>query len=158
MLTFHVYIVMSEYKQVKIGKLKLKGASSSKHKKSKKKRKHDDGAVAVSDIPSDDDATEHGGWWSIRSFDKLNGGTVALQTCKTSYVYAVDNGTLRLGEKHLEHDEGPVDEEIFTMIRISDAKVAFKSGYGKPYLCIYSENRGFSCVHIGSAGLLFRPC
>ena len=46
-------------------------------------------------------------------------------------MFAVDNGTLKLGESHGDMDNGPKDEEIFTMMKVAENKVAFKSGYGK---------------------------
>ena len=122
---------MSEYKQVKIGKLKLKG-SAVKVKKLKKKRKHDESdQVSKDDIVFDDDAKSHNGWWSMNSFEKLNGGMVSIQTFNNAYIFAVDNGALTLGEDHGETDKGPKEEEIFTMIKVSENKVAFKSGYGR---------------------------
>jgi len=131
---------MSEYSQVKIGKLKLKGSSDGKKSKKKKKRKHGDNNGDTSStttdegrIPADDDAKEHGGWWRIRTFEQLTGGNVALQLHNSSYVFAKDNGTLECGQSHTEEgsDNRPAEEEIFTMIKISSTKVAFKSGYGK---------------------------
>ncbi|XP_057316284.1 protein FRG1-like [Hydractinia symbiolongicarpus] len=119
---------MSEYKQVKIGKLKLKGSTVSKPKKNKKKRKNEE---PVSDIPADDDAKDHGGWWSIQTFEHITGCTVALQMYNSAYIFAVDNGTLQLGVKHGDTDNGPEQEEMFSMIRITDNKIALKSGYGK---------------------------
>lgn len=128
---------MSEYGQVKIGKLKLKGSSSDKKKSKKKKRKRlgndeDDG------IPLNDDAKEHGGWWKIKSFDELTGGNVALQLHNTSYLFARDNGTLGCGDPHHLCDNGPAEEEIYTMIKISTTKVAFKTGYGK-YISVNAQ-------------------
>jgi len=124
---------MSEYTQVKIGKLKLKGSSSDKKKsKKKKKRKHGEDGDTTDETPTiDDDAKSHDGWWRVKSFDQLTGGNVALQLHNTSYVFARDNGTLSCGELHTQLPKGPVEEEIFTMIKISATKVAFKSGYGK---------------------------
>ena len=124
---------MSEYSQVKIGKLKLKGSSSSSDKKKgkKKKRKLAENPGGDDDIPADDDAKQHGGWWKIRKFDQLAGGNVALQLHNTSYLFARDNGTLVCGDPHHEGDTGPVQEEIYTMIKISDTKIALKTGYGK---------------------------
>jgi len=121
---------MSDYSQVKIGKLKLKGSGSVKKKNKKKKRKlpeFNDG----NEIPEDDDAQDHGGWWQIKSFDHLNGGNVAVQLYNTSYLFARDNGTLVCGDPHHESDYGPAEEEVYTMIKISNTKVALKSGYGK---------------------------
>ena len=128
---------MAEYKQVKIGKLKLKGIGS-KRKKNSKRKYADDGKSGNStstEVVEDDDAQLHGGWWPITNFEKLTGGTVAIQCYTSAYLFAVDNGTLRLGSQHGGTDAGPGQEEMFTMIRLSDNKVGFKSGYGE-LLCI----------------------
>uniref|UniRef100_T2MCW5 Protein FRG1 n=1 Tax=Hydra vulgaris TaxID=6087 RepID=T2MCW5_HYDVU len=122
---------MAEYKQVKIGKLKLKGFSNKKKKNSKRKCQDGSESSVSSEIVPNDDAHLHGGWWPITSFDKLTGGNVAIQCYTSANLFAVDNGTLRLGSLHGGSDDGPVQEEIFTMIRLSDNKVGFKSGYGK---------------------------
>ena len=68
------------YKQVKVGKLKLKGSedSSRKRKQKKKKRERDE------DEPTDLDALRHGGWRKIDNFSELS-GNVALQTFRKSY-------------------------------------------------------------------------
>ena len=123
---------MSEYKQVKIGKLKLKGTANVKHK-TKKKRKHEDNNLKDNslNIPEDDDAKNHGGWWSIETFEQLKGGIIAIQTYNNAYIFAVENGTLTLGNKHDDNDDGPEQEEMFIMVKISENKVALKSGYGK---------------------------
>jgi len=122
---------MAEYSQVKLGKLKLKG--DKKKKKKKRKLETDDGEAAnISKIPEDDDAHLHGGWWVMKSFDHLQAGNVALQLYNNCYLMAVDNGTLTLGEKHEDDsDDGPEDAEVFMLIRISDTKIALKTGYGK---------------------------
>jgi len=125
---------MSEYSQVKIGKLKLKGSSSEKKKGKKKKRKvpeNEDGSGGGDEVPADDDAKDHGGWWKIRNFEQLIGGNIAIQLSNTSYLFAKDNGTLVCGDPHHVSDDGPAQEEIYTMIKISDTKIALKSGYGK---------------------------
>lgn len=117
---------MAEYKQVKIGKLKLKGSSSGTKSKSKK-RKHDRKDEGVEE--KDEDAINHGGWWAIKEYGHLRSCTVALQTHKGNFIKARDNGTLVVGEFH--EDQSPEVEEMFTLIKLSETKVAFKSGYGK---------------------------
>lgn len=122
---------MSEYKQVKIGKLKLKGQSSeTRKKKHKKKRKLDDGnEQSVEDL---NEVKQSSGWWMLKSFEHLNCGTVAIQSSvNNAYIFAVDNGTLTLGNSREGNDLIPVDEEIFTVIQISENKIALKSGYGE---------------------------
>ena len=132
---------MSEYGQVKLGKLKLKGQGDKERKKSKKKRKHDQEAGESNSLNKavHDEVKKYNGWWPLKTFDDLGCGIVALQSSiKNSYIYAVDNGTLTLGANHEDALNGlPVDEEVFMMIKISENKVAFKSGYGKIFFKIF---------------------
>ncbi len=121
---------MDEYKQVKIGKLKLKGSTSTIKKKSKaKKRKHESPEdIDDNKLLKDEDAIKHGGWWAIKEYGKLQSCNIALQTYKDNYVIAKDNGSLSLGD--VQNDNTPQIEEIFTLVVLSETKVAFKSGYG----------------------------
>jgi len=124
---------MAEYKQVKIGKLNLKGVSS--HKKAKsKKRKHDRPGEKVE--VQDEDTIHHGGWWAIKEYGQIRSCNIALQTWKGTYIIARDNGTLVMGELH--ENSVPEVEEIFTLVKLSETKVAFKSGYGK-YMSVNSR-------------------
>jgi len=135
---FRVYFYlekMSEYKQVKLGKLKLKGQGNKEKKKNKKKRKHEydvDTGASDTNTKQLEEIKKYNGWWPLQAFDHLNCGTVAIQTSiKNAYVFAVDNGTLSLGSDHdVQCDGLPRDEEVFTLIKISENKVALKTGYG----------------------------
>ena len=117
---------MAEYKQVKIGKLNLKGASSQKKTKSKK-RKHEKPEEKTE--VQDEDTVMHGGWWAIKDYEQIRSCNIALQAWRGNYVIARDNGTLRMGDIH--EDNTPQVEEIFTLVKLSETKVAFKSGYGE---------------------------
>ena len=135
---------MAEYKQVKIGKLNLKGISSHKKVKSKK-RKHEkpDEKTEV----QDEDTIQHGGWWAIKEYGQIRSCNIALQTWKGNYIIARDNGTLVTGEFH--ENNAPELEEIFTLVKLSETKVAFKSGYGNSLtflsnLCLSKICSGFS--------------
>ncbi|XP_055924492.1 protein FRG1-like [Argiope bruennichi] len=126
---------MSEYSNVKGGKLKLKNAKKSKNKSKhhEKKRKHEEESEQV-----DDDATKHGGWWNVTYFKEIT-GPIALEFQPHCYVKALDNGQFILGGPHPEGN-GPDPEEILTAIRISDSKIALKSGYNK-YLRVGMDGR-----------------
>ncbi|XP_071401692.1 protein FRG1 [Centroberyx affinis] len=119
---------MAEYSQVKSTKLVLKGLNKGKKKKHKdKKRKRD----------ADEDKPDvMGGWWSVRSFGEIS-GTVAVEMQNNSYIHALDTGLFTLGAPHKD-DEGPDPPEQFTAIKLSDSRIALKSGYGK-YLGINSD-------------------
>lgn len=95
-----------------------------------KKRKH---KKEKSEKPKkrvvDEDALKHGGWWKATKFEDIT-GSVAIEYGKNSYITALDNGLFSLGAPHNDND-GPSPEEIFTAFPINDARVAFKSGYGK---------------------------
>lgn len=119
---------MSEYTSVKSTKLVLKGLNKGKKKKHKdKKRKATD---------EDEKPDIVAGWWCTKSFGDI-AGTVAIEMQNNAYVHALDSGLLTLGAPHNE-DEGPDPPEQFTAIKLSDSRVALKSGYGK-YLGVSSE-------------------
>ncbi|KAL1282576.1 hypothetical protein QQF64_001379 [Cirrhinus molitorella] len=120
---------MTEYSHVKSTKLVLKGLNDKKKKKKNKdkKRKRDD---------DEDKLDIVGGWWTVKSFGEIT-GTVAIEMHKNSYIHALDTGLFTVGAPHKE-DEGPDPPEQFTSIRLSDSRIALKSGYGK-YLGINSD-------------------
>lgn len=120
---------MSEYSNVRRGKLKLKGvkSSSSKPKKTVKKRKIDAGSSQEA-LP-DPDAVAHGGWWSVSQMSDLK-GIIAIEMIDNCYIKALDTGLFILGAPH-KHGEGPDPEEMFTVVPVNDTRLALKSGYGK---------------------------
>ncbi|KAJ8383475.1 hypothetical protein AAFF_G00220710 [Aldrovandia affinis] len=120
---------MAEYSHVKSTKLVLKGLKNkSKKKKDKdKKRKRDDEADKVDIV---------GRWWTVGCFGDIT-GTVAIEMQADCYVHAMDTGLFTLGAPHKD-DDGPEPPEQFTAIKVSDSRIALKSGYGK-YLGINSE-------------------
>ncbi|KAG7221881.1 hypothetical protein INR49_016907 [Caranx melampygus] len=119
---------MAEYSHVKSTKLVLKGQNKGKKKKHKdKKRKAADGEEKPDIV---------GGWWAISGFGEIT-GTVAIEMQDNSYIHALDTGLFTLGAPHKD-DEGPDPPEQFTAIKLSDTRVALKSGYGK-YLGINSD-------------------
>ncbi len=75
----------------------------------------------------------HGGWWKVAKFHEIN-GNVAIEFGTNSYVHSLDNGLFSVGSTR-PFGEGPEQQEILTAIRISDNKIALKSGFGK-YLAI----------------------
>ncbi|KAG9335983.1 hypothetical protein JZ751_003382 [Albula glossodonta] len=120
---------MTEYTHVKSTKLVLKGLKDkTKKKKHKdKKRKREDEAEKVDIV---------GRWWAVSNFGDIT-GTVSIEMQNNSYVHALDTGLFTLGAPHKD-DEGPDPPEQFTAIKLSDTRIALKSGYGK-YLGINSE-------------------
>ncbi|XP_012879443.1 PREDICTED: protein FRG1 [Dipodomys ordii] len=122
---------MAEYAYVKPTKLVLKGAKAKgKKKKSKeKKRKREEDEETQLDIV--------GIWWTVSNFGEIS-GTIAIEMDKGTYIHALDNGLFTLGAPHKEVDEGPSPPEQFTAVKLSDARIALKSGYGK-YLGINSD-------------------
>lgn len=75
----------------------------------------------------------HGGWWKVQQFPEIN-GNVAIEFGTNSYVHSLDNGLFCVGPTR-PFGEGPEQQEILTAIRISENKIALKSGFGK-YLAI----------------------
>ncbi|ELK37713.1 PREDICTED: protein FRG1 [Myotis davidii] len=122
---------MAEYSYVKSTKLVLKGtkAKSKKKKSKEKKRKREDDEEAQLDIV--------GIWWTVTNFGEIS-GTIAIEMDKGTYIHALDNGLFTLGAPHKEVDEGPSPPEQFTAVKLSDSRIALKSGYGK-YLGINSD-------------------
>ncbi|XP_064225595.1 protein FRG1 isoform X1 [Aotus nancymaae] len=121
---------MAEYSYVKSTKLVLKGTKAkSKKKKSKEKRKREEDEETQLDIV--------GIWWTVTNFGEIS-GTIAIEMDKGTYIHALDNGLFTLGAPHKEVDEGPSPPEQFTAVKLSDSRIALKSGYGK-YLGINSD-------------------
>ncbi|XP_064418583.1 protein FRG1 [Latimeria chalumnae] len=121
---------MAEYSRVKTTKLVLKGVKNKSHKKKnkdKKRKREEDGGETL-DIA--------GSWWAVKCFGEIT-GTVAIEMGGGAYIHALDNGLFTLGAPHKD-DEGPVPPEQFTAIKLSESRVALKSGYGK-YLGVSSD-------------------
>ncbi|KAM3865532.1 protein FRG1 [Diretmus argenteus] len=119
---------MAEYSRVKTTKLVLKGLNKGKRKKHKDKKRKTDEEEEKPDVM--------GGWWSVRCFGEIT-GTVAIEMQSNSYIHAMDTGLFTVGAPHKD-DEGPDPPEQFTAIKLSDSRIALKSGYGK-YLGINSD-------------------
>ncbi|XP_017714634.1 PREDICTED: protein FRG1 [Rhinopithecus bieti] len=122
---------MAEYSYVKSTKLVLKGTKAkSKKKKSKdKKRKREEDEETQLDIV--------GISWTVTNFGEIS-GTIAIEMDKGTYIHALDNGLFTLGAPYKEVDEGPSPPEQLTAVKLSDSRIALKSGYGK-YLGINSD-------------------
>uniref|UniRef100_A0A8B9SPM8 Protein FRG1 n=1 Tax=Anas platyrhynchos TaxID=8839 RepID=A0A8B9SPM8_ANAPL len=70
-----------------------------------------------------------GNWWAVSNFGEIT-GTIAIEMDKGAYIHALDNGLFTLGAPH-KGDEGPSPPEQFTAVKLSDTRIALKSGYGK---------------------------
>uniref|UniRef100_A0A3B3V6X0 FSHD region gene 1 n=1 Tax=Poecilia latipinna TaxID=48699 RepID=A0A3B3V6X0_9TELE len=99
-----------------------------------KKKKHKDKKRKSGNDEDKQDIV--GGWWCVSSFGDI-AGTVAIEMQNNSYIHALDTGLFTLGAPHGD-DEGPDPPEQLTAIKLSDTRIAFKSGYGK-YLGINSD-------------------
>ncbi|KAK9885093.1 hypothetical protein WA026_009317 [Henosepilachna vigintioctopunctata] len=115
---------MSEYNNVKRGKLKLKGESDRPKKRKRKEKKLNVEAVV------DKDSISHGNWWKTTKTEEITGSVAIEFGSNRTYVRALDNGLFTLGAPHAE-GEGPSPEEILTAVFINERKIAFKSGYNK---------------------------
>ncbi|XP_028259488.1 protein FRG1 [Parambassis ranga] len=118
---------MAEYSNVKSTKLVLKGQKKGKKKNTDRKRKATDDGGKLDIV---------GGWWAVSAFGEIT-GTVAIEMQNNSYIHALDTGLFTIGAPHND-DEGPDPPEQFTAIKLSDTRLAFKSGYGK-YLGVNSD-------------------
>ncbi|XP_019382106.1 PREDICTED: protein FRG1 [Gavialis gangeticus] len=120
---------MAEYSSVKSTKLVLKGKKEKSKKKHKdKKRRREEQEAHELDVV--------GNWWAVSNFGEIT-GSVAIEMDKGAYIHALDNGLFTLGAPHKD-DDGPSPPEQFTAVKLSDTRIALKSGYGK-YLGINSE-------------------
>uniref|UniRef100_A0A3P9HZM1 Protein FRG1 n=1 Tax=Oryzias latipes TaxID=8090 RepID=A0A3P9HZM1_ORYLA len=119
---------MAEYARVKSTKLVFKGSNKGKKKKNKDKKKKAGDQDEKPDIVA--------GWWVVSCFGEIT-GTVAIEMHNNSYIHALDTGLFTVGAPHNE-DEGPDPPEQFTAVKLSDSRIALKSGYGK-FLGINSE-------------------
>ncbi|XP_018578263.1 protein FRG1 homolog [Anoplophora glabripennis] len=115
---------MSEYENVRVGKLILKGEKHRPKKRKHKSKKHEEVTPKI-----DTDSIKHGNWWKVTKVEEIS-GPVAIEFGNQTYVKALDNGLFTLGAPHNE-GEGPSPEEILTAVSINEKKVAFKSGYNK---------------------------
>ena len=115
---------------MKSTKLVPKGTEAkSKKKKSAEKRKREaDGETQPNVV---------GIWWTVTNLGEIS-GPVATEMDKGTYIHALDNGLFKPGASRKEADEGPSPPEQFTGVKLSDSRIALKSGYGK-YLGINSD-------------------
>ncbi|XP_010766907.1 protein FRG1 [Notothenia coriiceps] len=119
---------MAEYSHVKKTKLVLKGLKKGKKKKNKDKKSKEGEEGEKPDIVC--------GWWCVSNFGDIT-GLVAIEMQNFSYIHALDSGLFTIGAPHKE-DEGPDPPEQLTAVKVSDTRIALKSGYGK-YLGINSD-------------------
>lgn len=75
------------------------------------------------------DKVNHGGWWEVKKFEEIT-GPIGIEFSPHCYVASLDNGLFVLGGPH-PAGEGPSPEEILTAVKVSDTKIALKSGFGK---------------------------
>ncbi|CAK9301503.1 unnamed protein product [Gordionus sp. m RMFG-2023] len=115
-------VIMSEYDRVITTKLKIKG-----HKR-KRKQKLSENKKPEED-PIDEEIKKYDGWAQINIFEDIP-GSVALEIFPKTYVSCLTTGLFGLGITHPD-GEGPFPEEIFLATRISDSKLALKTGFGK---------------------------
>lgn len=74
----------------------------------------------------------------MSAFDYVT-GSIALEMDAFSYMRALDNGLFIASAPHRPGEE-PDPEEVITAVRVSDTKIALKSGYNK-YLSIDAQGR-----------------
>ncbi|VDP95396.1 unnamed protein product [Echinostoma caproni] len=146
---------MDSYSLVRSGKLKLKGE---KHKKKHSKRPNSKKTRQNTDERLED-ANAHGGFWAVKDIAdvadavaiQLNSWSIrsanqeAVADCSDTgesetnigaershaavrYLSATDEGLIVVGPPR-RFQEPPAPEEILTAIKVSDTKIAFKSGY-----------------------------
>ncbi|KAM7537453.1 hypothetical protein Aperf_G00000076946 [Anoplocephala perfoliata] len=139
---------MDPYANFKCGKLRLKGEKD-KPKKRKRKSSKDGSSRTAKVIKTafNEDLETHAGWWAISKFIDIIGPVVIQMTGLAPsqeptvgdqpkpmppayYLSASDDGFVNLGPPR-KSGESPAPEEVFTAVKVSDTKVAFKTGYDK---------------------------
>ncbi|KAH8041639.1 hypothetical protein HPB51_017084 [Rhipicephalus microplus] len=146
---------MADYSLVRRGKLVLKGRATKKHKSKNKSKQSSSGG---DERMESEDTVNHGtvlhtlkcipncslyavyfitgGWWELKAFEEYT-GPIAIEFSPYCYMSSRDDGLFVLGGPH-PLGEGPVPEEILTAVKLSDTKIALKSGYGK-YLSVQPD-------------------
>lgn len=71
--------------------------SSSRKRKHKSHKKHKNSLCPEKEV----DAVKHGGWWSVKKLEDIN-GPVCIEFGNQTYVKALDNGLFTLGAPHGE--------------------------------------------------------
>lgn len=152
---------MDAYAQVKSGKLVLKGLSDKPKKRKHKSHKSGEGRRGAKAAKSafTEDLDAHDGWWGVSKFSDII-GPVAIELTGLApsnptesadseheptrftpayYLVASDDGFINLGPPRKE-GEAPAPEEIFTAVRVSDTKLAFKTGSVPPLRTLHSRS------------------
>uniref|UniRef100_A0A2I3GAK5 Uncharacterized protein n=1 Tax=Nomascus leucogenys TaxID=61853 RepID=A0A2I3GAK5_NOMLE len=73
-----------------------------------------------------------GTWWTVINFGEIS-GTIAIEMDEGTYIHALDNGLFTLGAPQKEGLclEGKSPPEQFMAVKLSDSRIALKSGYGQ---------------------------
>eukprot|EP00126_Sphaerothecum_destruens_P013740 Sdes_comp23515_c0_seq1m21737 len=140
------------YSNVKPGKLKLKGFSL------KKKQKNNPTAEISLENSTQDSQISHllfGKFWVAKSLQEIS-GTVLLQTCTGSFLKALNNGMLTLGEPYsdpsvADDTNGPNDAEKLSIVCIHQDKFAIKTAYDR---FLSSNKSGVVDAHFEAVGPL----
>eukprot|EP00041_Stephanoeca_diplocostata_P042099 m.10213 g.10213 ORF g.10213 m.10213 type:complete len:275 (+) comp7256_c0_seq1:271-1095(+) len=114
------------YTAVRSGSLKFKGQK--KIKKKKKKISSD-----ASSESGDKVETRHNAFWLVTSTDHLV-GNVLVETQSGGYLTAIDDGTVTTAlPRPADHspENMPEPQDIMTIVKVSDTRVAFKTAYGR---------------------------
>lgn len=121
----------TEYSSIKSGKLKLKGDGSEAIRKAKKKAKKEKKARKRKHTEVDNDESLHSGWYKYFSVEEMKPGLTAVEFGDKTYVFSMDTGLFTLGAPRKETGGAPEPEEQYFLSKISNTKIALKSGYGK---------------------------
>mmetsp|Transcript_18634 Transcript_18634/g.48580 ORF Transcript_18634/g.48580 Transcript_18634/m.48580 type:complete len:273 (+) Transcript_18634:255-1073(+) len=117
---------MDAYTAVKKSGLKFKGEK-------KKKKKRDKKALAAAAAIAETMEMRHQAFWLVTALDQLV-GNVLVETASGGYLTAVDDGTLTTAlPRPVDHDPDnmPEPQDIFTLVKVSDTRMALKTAYGR---------------------------
>lgn len=115
---------MSEYSAVRVGKLKLKGGKGILGKKKKRKRDR-----SKADEDGEYGPLKHGTWRQVSALEQVKDNAI-FEVCTGGYLLALDTGYFSVGEPK-QDEEQPEPGEVFTVVRVSENKIALKTGYGR---------------------------
>eukprot|EP00049_Salpingoeca_infusionum_P027932 m.35082 g.35082 ORF g.35082 m.35082 type:complete len:302 (+) comp9846_c0_seq1:2441-3346(+) len=123
----------SDYAHVKTSTLKFKGKAP---KKKKKKSKDKDKERHAKKEAIQQLALRHQAWWQVEEYRELT-GNVLIESDSGFYLTALDDGSLTVSES-TKHSERPEVQEIFTLVNVSESRVAIKTAFNR-YVSISPE-------------------
>ncbi|EDQ91477.1 uncharacterized protein MONBRDRAFT_15040 [Monosiga brevicollis MX1] len=93
-----------------------------------------------------------GAWWQVAAPEEFT-GNLLLECDGRSYVMAIDDGSLTASEDVAKERDGPVAQEVFTIIKVSDARIAIKTAFNR-YVTVDDNDDGVVYARAEAIGAL----